>query len=68
MEHEQIVPEKAILALSISLLIVLAIIMLVLIIFSGVQLIFLGVIGEYLGRIFIANNKHPQFFITKKFE
>ena len=35
MEHEQIVPEKAILALSISLLIVLAIIMLVLIIFSA---------------------------------
>jgi glycosyltransferase involved in cell wall biosynthesis len=43
-------------------------IVIVLIIFSGVQLIFLGVIGEYLGRIFIANNKHPQFFITKKFE
>ena len=38
------------------------------IIFSGVQLIFLGVIGEYLGRLFIANNKQPQFFITKKFE
>jgi len=35
LEHEQIVPEKAILALSISLLIVLAIIMLVLIIFSA---------------------------------
>ena len=43
-------------------------IVVVLIIFLGVQLIFLGVIGEYLGRLFIANNKHPQFFITKKFQ
>ena len=43
-------------------------IVIVFIIFSGVQLIFLGVIGEYLGRLFIANNKQPQFFITKKFE
>ena len=38
------------------------------IIFSGVQLVFIGLIGEYLGRLFISNNKHPQFFITKKFE
>ena len=38
------------------------------IIFSGVQLIFIGLIGEYLGRLFISNNKHPQFFITKKYE
>jgi undecaprenyl-phosphate 4-deoxy-4-formamido-L-arabinose transferase len=43
-------------------------IVIVFIIFSGVQLIFLGVIGEYLGRLFIANNKQPQFFIKKKFE
>ena len=43
-------------------------IVIVFIIFSGVQLIFLGLIGEYLGRLFIANNKQPQFFITKKFE
>ena len=38
------------------------------IIFSGVQLIFIGLIGEYIGRLFISNNKHPQFFITKKYE
>ena len=38
------------------------------IIFAGVQLIFIGLIGEYLGRLFISNNKHPQFFITKKYE
>ncbi|MBG66105.1 MAG: hypothetical protein CMP73_05565 [Flavobacteriales bacterium] len=38
------------------------------IIFSGVQLIFIGLIGEYVGRLFISNNKHPQFFITKKYE
>ena len=43
-------------------------IIIIFIIFSGVQLIFIGLIGEYIGRLFISNNKHPQFFITKKFE
>ena len=37
-------------------------------IFSGIQLIFLGVIGEYLGRLFIAQSKAPQYFITKSFD
>ena len=32
-------------------------------IFSGAILIALGVIGEYVGRIFISLNKKPQFVI-----
>ena len=36
-------------------------------IFSGLQLIFLGIIGEYIGRIFISQSKAPQYFITKSF-
>ena len=35
-------------------------------IFSGLQLIFLGIIGEYLGRLFISQSKAPQYFITKR--
>ena len=34
-------------------------------IFSGVQLFSLGIIGEYIGRIFISMNKHPQFTIRE---
>ncbi len=37
-------------------------------IFSGVQLVALGMVGEYVGRIFIAQNKRPQFTIRKSFE
>ena len=37
-------------------------------IFSGIQLIFLGIIGEYLGRLFISQSKSPQYFITKRFD
>lgn len=37
-------------------------------IFAGVQLISLGLIGEYVGRIFLSQNKRPQFTIFKKFE
>lgn len=37
-------------------------------IFSGLQLIFLGIIGEYLGRLFISQSKAPQYFITKSFD
>lgn len=33
--------------------------------FSGVQLIFLGILGEYAGRIFLAQNKAPQFVIRR---
>ena len=43
-------------------------IIIVVLLFSGMQLIFLGVIGEYLGRLFLSNNKHPQYFIDKRWE
>jgi undecaprenyl-phosphate 4-deoxy-4-formamido-L-arabinose transferase len=36
--------------------------------FSGIQLMFLGIIGEYLGRLFIAQSKAPQYFITRSFD
>ncbi len=37
-------------------------------IFAGVQLIALGMIGEYLGRIFLSQNRKPQFTIRKAYE
>ena len=36
-------------------------------IFSGVILISVGVIGEYVGRMFISLNKKPQFVIRDSF-
>ena len=36
--------------------------------FSGIQLIFLGIIGEYIGRLFISQSKAPQYFITKRLD
>ncbi|MGA1844822.1 MAG: glycosyltransferase family 2 protein [bacterium] len=35
------------------------------IIFSGVQLFILGLLGEYLGRMFLSNNQTPQFIIRE---
>ena len=37
-------------------------------IFSGIQLIAIGMVGEYLGRIFLSQNKKPQFTIRRKFD
>jgi glycosyltransferase involved in cell wall biosynthesis len=37
-------------------------------VFAGVQLISLGVIGEYVGRVFLSLNKKPQYTIRKSFE
>jgi len=37
-------------------------------VFAGVQLISLGIIGEYVGRVFLTLNKKPQYTIKKKFE
>jgi len=34
-----------------------------LLVFSGAQLLMLGVIGEYIGRIHLTNNKRPQYII-----
>jgi undecaprenyl-phosphate 4-deoxy-4-formamido-L-arabinose transferase len=36
--------------------------------FSGVQLVILGLIGEYLGRLFLSNNETPQFVVREVFE
>ena len=33
--------------------------------FSGAQLIMLGVVGEYLGRLFLTANKRPQFVVRE---
>lgn len=35
-------------------------------IFSGVQLISIGLVGEYIGRIFLTQNKTPQYIIKNK--
>ena len=36
-------------------------------IFAGIQLIAIGMLGEYLGRKFLSINKKPQYLIKKKF-
>ena len=37
-------------------------------IFAGVQLIAIGVIGEYVGRIFLSQNRKPQFTVRTALE
>jgi len=37
-------------------------------VFAGIQLIALGMIGEYIGRIFLSQNKKPQYTIKRRFE
>ena len=37
--------------------------MVAVLILSGVQLVILGVIGEYLGRMFMASNQKPQYLV-----
>lgn len=36
--------------------------------FSGVQLISLGLLGEYLGRLFLTANRHPQAAVRDRWE
>jgi undecaprenyl-phosphate 4-deoxy-4-formamido-L-arabinose transferase len=36
-------------------------------VFAGIQLIALGIVGEYLGRIFMGINKKPQYTIRKSY-
>lgn len=35
---------------------------------GGIQLIAVGMVGEYIGRMFISINKSPQFVIKKRYE
>ena len=35
--------------------------------FSGIQLISIGMVGEYIGRMFMSQNKKPQYSIRKSF-
>lgn len=43
--------------------------LMILLFFSlGIQLIFLGLIGEYVGRIFLSLNKQPQYVIKEIFK
>jgi undecaprenyl-phosphate 4-deoxy-4-formamido-L-arabinose transferase len=35
-------------------------------IFSGIQLIAIGMVGEYIGRMFLSQNKKPQYTIRSK--
>jgi glycosyltransferase involved in cell wall biosynthesis len=39
--------------------------MVAVLVLSGVQLVILGVIGEYLGRMFLANNQKPQYLVRR---
>lgn len=39
-----------------------------LLLFSGVQLVMLGLVGEYLGRLFLSINQTPQFVVREAFE
>jgi hypothetical protein len=36
-----------------------------LLVFSGTQLVMLGLIGEYLGRMFLAVNQRPQSVVRE---
>jgi len=42
-------------------------IIIAILLFSGVQLISIGLIGEYVGRIFLTQNKQPQYIIKEKY-
>jgi hypothetical protein len=36
-----------------------------LLVFSGAQLILLGLVGEYLGRLYLTANRKPQFVVKE---
>ena len=37
-------------------------------VFAGIQLIAVGIVGEYLGRAFIAQTKKPQYIVRKSYK
>ncbi len=42
-------------------------IMAVIIFFGGIQLLSIGLLGEYIGRVFLSINKKPQYVIKEKY-
>jgi undecaprenyl-phosphate 4-deoxy-4-formamido-L-arabinose transferase len=38
----------------------------IILLFSGVQLVMLGLIGEYLGRLFLTINGTPQYTVREE--
>jgi len=42
-------------------------IIIAILLFSGIQLILIGLVGEYVGRIFLSQNKQPQYVIKEKY-
>ncbi|RSU10065.1 glycosyltransferase family 2 protein [Vagococcus acidifermentans] len=40
--------------------------MIVILILGGIQLISIGILGEYIGKIFVETKKQPPYFINKK--
>lgn len=40
-------------------------IMVAILLFSGIQLLVLGTVGEYLGRLFLSDNQTPQFVVRR---
>lgn len=42
-------------------------ILVAILVFGGLQLLILGLIGEYLGKLFLANNQTPQYVIHEKY-
>jgi len=40
--------------------------MIVILILGGIQLISIGILGEYIGKIFVETKKRPPYFINKK--
>ena len=43
-------------------------VMVAILLFSGIQLVLLGVMGEYLGRLFLTENQTPQFVVREVVE
>ena len=41
-------------------------VMVTILVCSGVIMLFMGVIGEYVGRLFMTTNKNPQFLIRTR--
>ena len=42
--------------------------MVAVLVLAGVQLIVVGLIGEYLGRMFLAANRKPQYLVREVFK